>query len=48
MQCEINSKQEDIRGLNDQIQVLTNDLKEFRDKNSVLHKQVRELQYQTE
>jgi hypothetical protein len=43
MQCEINSKQED-----DQIQVLTNDLKEFRDKTSVLHKQVRELQLQIE
>jgi hypothetical protein len=45
MECEINSKVEDIRRLNQQIQVLSNDLKEFRDKNSALQIQIRELQH---
>jgi chromosome segregation ATPase len=45
MECEINSKVEDIRRLNQQTQVLSNDLKEFRDKTTALQKQIRELQY---
>jgi cell division septum initiation protein DivIVA len=45
MECEINCKVEDIRRLDQQIKVLTNDLEDFRNENSVLHRQVRELQH---
>jgi hypothetical protein len=46
MECEINCKVEDIGGLNQEIKVLTNDLEErLQNKNSGIHRQVRELQH---
>jgi chromosome segregation ATPase len=46
MECEINCKLEDIRRLDQQIKLLTDDLEDSRNKNSEILRQVRELQHQ--
>jgi chromosome segregation ATPase len=46
VECEINCKVEDITRLDQQINVLTNDLEDFRNKTSALYRRVREFQHQ--
>jgi chromosome segregation ATPase len=48
MQGEIDIKNVEMRRLHDEIDVMTYDLKQLRERNSAIHKRVSELQYQME